>query len=398
MKSNWKRNITVFTIDSVFQWFYVAIGVWVLIWRHYLSFSEIGIIYGVGLFVSLLLELPSGALADLIGRKRTVIIGRTLGVFGFLLFSVADNFWIFLAASILYHANWAFESGALSALLYDSLKENDKEKEYYQKTEANAFFWSTIGLAAASIFGGFLYRFNIHAPYVASTVVAVGALIGAFFLEEPIIDTKKITLHNYIRQNIEGTVHIFRNSMIGAISVFSILISTVAYIGLWYLYEPRLVEGGFSANAMGFLVAGTYLLRAVGIKLIPMLTMRIRENYIPIFLTGIQMIGSGLSYMEGRVGAISSVYVRKFSDGFRLPILNRLQNDNMDSQYRATALSAVALFSNIFISLAGLFIGGLMDRNGVAATLGLFFWVGLFAVLPSAMYLSYLIRKTQSVT
>ncbi len=398
MTSNWRKNITVFTIDSVFQWFYVPIGVWVLIWRHYLSFSEIGIIYGVGLFISLLLELPSGALADLIGRKRTVIIGRTLGVFGFLLFSVADNFWIFLAASILYHANWAFESGALSALLYDSLKENGKVKEYYQKTESNAFFWSTIGLALASIFGGFLYRFNIHAPYIASTIVAVGALIGALFLEEPILDTKKITLRNYIRQNIEGTVHIFRNSMIGAISLFSILISTVAYIGLWYLYEPRLAEGGFSANAMGFLVAGTYLMRAVGIKLIPAVTMRLREDYIPIFLTIIQMIGSGLSYMEGRVGAISSVYVRKFSDGFRLPILNRLQNDNMDSQYRATALSAVALFSNIFISLAGLFIGGLMDQHGVAATLGLFFWVGLFVVLPSALYLSYLIRKSQSVT
>lgn len=395
MKSNWRKNITIFTIDSVFQWFYVAIGVWVLIWRQYLSFWEIGIIFGVGLFISLLLELPSGALADLIGRKRTVIIGRFFGVFGILLYCVADNFWVFLLAAILYHANWAFESGALSALLYDSLKENGKEKEYYQKTEANTFFWCTIGMAVASIFGGFLYGINIRGPYIASAVMSLGALIGAFFLEEPTIRAKKFTLRNYIRQNIEGTIHIFRNSMIGAISLFSILINVVAYIGLWYLYEPRLAEGGFSATEMGLLVAGTYLIRAVGIKLIPVATMRLREDYIPIFLTVIQMIGSGLSYIEGRVGAISSVYIRKFSDGFRIPILNRLQNDNLESQYRATALSAVALISNLFISLAGLVVGGLIDQSGVGVTMGSFFWVGLFAVLPFALYLSFLIRKSQ---
>ena len=393
MKTNWRKNIRVFTIDSILQWFYPAIVVWVLIWRTYLSFTEITLIMGVGLFVSLLLELPSGALADMIGRKKTVIIGRVCGVIGFALYGVSNNFWLFMVANIFYHANWAFESGALSALLYDSLKENGKEKEWYQKTEANTFFWCTIGLAVASVTGGYLYRFNLHLPYMVSLIPAMGALIGAFYLEEPAIDTEKFSFRAYIRQNIEGAMHIVRNKLIGAISLFSILIEFIAYVGLWYLYEPRLAEGGFAAASMGLLVAGTYLVRALGTKLIHMVTQKLSDRHIPIFLTVLQTVGSGLSYVEGKFGAISSVYVRKFSDGFRKPILTRLQNDEMDSRYRATALSAIALFSNLFISIAGLFVGKMQDSVGSAKTLGLFFWIGIFTALPAAWYLYAMIKS-----
>src|SRR3990167_9445127 len=105
MVTNWRRNVRVFTIDSIFQWFLVSIGVWVLIWRTYLSFTDITLIMGVGLLVSLLLELPTGALADLIGRKKTVIIGRVCGVIGFVLYSISNNFWLFMIGSIFYHAN-----------------------------------------------------------------------------------------------------------------------------------------------------------------------------------------------------------------------------------------------------------------------------------------------------
>ena len=60
----------VFQIDSVMQWFQVAIGVWVLIWTKYMTFTQIGVVYSVGLFASILLQLPTGALADIIGRKK----------------------------------------------------------------------------------------------------------------------------------------------------------------------------------------------------------------------------------------------------------------------------------------------------------------------------------------
>ncbi len=391
-KTNYKRNIKYFMITSIFQWFFVVIGVWVLIWRSYLSWEEIALVTSISLLVQLLLELPSGALADLWGRKNTIILGRVLGGIGFAIFIFATNFWMFLLGNILYLANWAFESGALSALLFDSLKENGVGEEEYQRVEADTFFWCTLGMAISSALGGYLYTLHHQLPYIATTIAAILALATAFGLEEPELDSVKVDLKSYLRQNWEGFLHIFRNAKIRAVSIFSILINFVAYVGLWYLYEPRLAEGGFPATWLALLVSGTYLIRAFGTKLIP-IVLKFGDKNIPIILTLFQAFGSGLSFIETRFGAISSVYLRKMSDGMRSPILARLQNVELESRYRATSLSAISLLGNVLISLVGPLIGYLMGQGSVSATLGYFSLIGLILVLPSAIYLSRQMRE-----
>ena len=284
----------------------------------------------------------------------------------------------------MYLANWAFESGALSALLFDSLKENGKEKDYYQKTEADAFFYATLGMAIASISGGILYSINIHLPYICTTIISVFALVSAFWLEEPKIEHTPFSAIGYLKQNWEGVSHIFRSPLIRSISIFSISIDFVAYVGLWYLYEPRIAEAGFPATWLGILVAGGYLIRAMGTKLIKYM-MRLKDSEIPLALTFLQTSGSLLSFWESKAGAISSVYVRKFSDGFRYPILSRLQNNEIESKYRATSLSAISMFSNIFIASVGPLIGYCISTYTSANTLGFMGIVGVAIVLPAAM-------------
>ncbi|MFZ6022299.1 MAG: MFS transporter [Patescibacteria group bacterium] len=392
MKTNWQKNKKYFLITTFFQWFYVAIGVWVLIWRNYLSWEEIALITSSGVFVSLLLELPSGALADMIGRRRTILLGRLLGIIGFALYSVADSFPLFLLGNIFYHANWAFESGALSALLFDSLKENNQEEKHYQKTESDAFFYATLGMALSSVIGGYLFKIDLHAPYIASAVIAFIAFLTALGLEEPTLDTEKFTLKNYLKQNWDGMKHIFQHPLIRSISIFSILINFVAYAGLWYLYEPRLAEAGFPASWMGWIVAGTYLIRAAGTKLIPYI-MKLGDKNIPVALTVMQILGSFLSFWQTKAGAISSVYARKFADGFRKPILSRLQNEQIVSKYRATSLSAISLFENLLISAGGPLIGWAMTKYNVATTLGVMGIVGIVFILPSALIVSKQVAK-----
>lgn len=394
-KTNYKKNIKYFMITSVFQWFFVVIGVWVLIWRSYLSWEQIALVTSISLLVQLLLELPSGALADLWGRKNTVIFGRVLGVIGFTIFIFATNFWTFLLGNILYLSNWAFESGALSALLFDSLKENGIGEEEYQKVEADTFFWCTLGMAISSALGGYLYTLHPQLPYFITTLFSIGALITAFGLEEPHLDSIKANFKVYLRQNREGFLHIFRNEKIRAISLFSVLINFVAYMGLWYLYEPRLAEGGFPATYLAVLVSGTYLIRALGTKLIP-LVLKLGDKNIPIILTIFQSFGSALSFIETKFGAVSSVYLRKMSDGMRSPILARLQNVELESRYRATSLSAISLLGNVLISAVGPLVGYFMEQGGASLTLGYSAIIGLLLVLPAAFYLSHQIKLTIS--
>lgn len=392
VKTNPHKNARAFLITSILQWFYIPIGVWVLIWRSFLSWEQIALVTSISLLIQLLLELPSGALADLWGRKNTVLLGRAMGVLGFAIMIFATDFWTFLIGNILYLANWAFESGALDALLYDSFKENGIGELEYQKVQANTFFWCTVGMAISSALGGYLYTLYPQLPYTTTTIVALGAGISALWLQEPQLDSVKVNVRSYLRQNWEGFLHIFRNTKVRSISIFSILINFVAYVGLWYLYEPRLADGGFPASWLGWLVAGTYVIRALGTKALP-LVMKLGDRHIPIFLTFFQAFGSALSFFDNKFGAISSVYLRKMSDGMRSPILARLQNVELESKYRATSLSAISLLGNVLISAVGPLIGWGMTTYSSRITLGVFAVAGLILVLPSAIHLSRQIKN-----
>lgn len=352
-----------------------------------MNWTQIALIYSFSLFWSLILELPSGALADMIGRKKTVILGRLANFAGYVIAFYAQSFELFLISNILYQTNWALESGALSALLFDSLKENGKEKENYKKTETDTFFYCTVGMAIASVLGGFLFKYDIHWPYLAAAVVSGVSFVASFWYQEPLIDTEKFTLKNYIKQNVKGVKHIFENKLIRAVSVFSILTDFVSYTALWYLYEPRLAEGGFDARLMGILVSGTYLIRALGTKLIPILDKVVKPAKVPMFLAVTQIFGSAMSFFEGRAAAVGSVYSRKFVDGFRKPILATIQNENIQSKYRATSLSALSLLGNLLISAVGPVVGFSNERYGVGFTLGIFAVFGVIAVVPAAVNL-----------
>lgn len=391
--TDWRKNIWVFKWNSAFTWFQAFVGVYVLIWTQFLNFTQISLIYSISLIIGMALELPSGALADLIGRKKTVILGRIINIAAYIVFAFSNNFLLFLIGQILYQINWALESGAQSALLYDSLKENNKEEEYYKKTETDTFFLCTVSMVIGTGLSGFLYKFGNSGPYIACVVTSIISLLIAIKFQEPKLDSEKFTLKNYLKQNIEGTKHIFESKKVRAVTFFSLIITFITYTGLWYLYEPRLVEGRFDPKYLGLLVSGTYVIRAIGIKLIPTLDKYFKGHLVPYFLVTLQMIGSFLSFFPGKFGAISSVYSRKFLDGFRNPILNTLQNQNIISKYRATSLSAVALIANFFIGLAGPVIGYLMDFYSVSVALGLFGFVGLFLGLPLAVNLSKSIKE-----
>lgn len=388
--TDYRRNIRVFITNSVFNWLQPYIGVWVLIWTQYLDFTQIATIYAIGLFISTLLELPTGALADMIGRKSTIIIGRILNIAAYIMFIFAHDFWTFLIAQILYQANWAFESGAQSALLYDSLKENGKAEKLYKKIEADTFFYCTIFMGAINALGGYFYNIRPNLPYIIGLFTAIISFIITLFFQEPKLDTVKFSFTAYLKQNFDGAKHIFRHPTIKAISLYSFVISFITYSGLWYLYEPRLAEAAFSPQALSLLVAGTYMIRALGTKLIPVLDRYVSPKNIPAALILIQAAGSFLSFLPGRTFAIATVYSRKFLDGFRLPILNNLQNRYIDSRYRATSLSAINLGTNLLLAAAGPAIGYGMQHYGVGNTLGFFAFIGLFVGLPTALSLKKL--------
>ena len=396
-KSNYKINSRTYLINYTLSYIFFPIAVWPLIYGRFLNFSQIGMIVGVSSLVQTVLELPSGALADLFGRRNIIILAKIIRFISYLVIVLSlniDNVFLFLMlGEVLWKTAEAFASGSEQALIYDSLKENRKEEEY-EKLEAQSFFYYNIFHLLAAIIGGFLYEIDFRLPFVALLIPALFSVINSFFFQEPILDSEKYSLRNYIKQNILGFKHIFRNKIIFLISFYSVITVSTYMIGTFLLYQQSVNEMIAVPKYVGLVAAGLYLSRAIASWIYSRIYFKINKENFAIFLAWIQSASSFLLIVPFVPIAILGLVIRYMSDGFRKPYLTNIQNQYIKSTYRATAISAIALLVSLVSVLLSPLVGygiDLYNARVVIAFTGFF----AFIALPVAMQLKKIIRLKQ---
>lgn len=133
------------------------IPIWIPYYQERITISQISFLVSFQYTIQLLLELPTGALADLIGRKWTVALGYLFLVCSSLLLIISPNFPLMLMVTVFAGVSESLISGSLEALVYDSYKQDGKEEEFRKAIVSNGF-WYQIGLAIGTFSGGFLYQ------------------------------------------------------------------------------------------------------------------------------------------------------------------------------------------------------------------------------------------------
>ena len=108
-----------------------------------------------------LLEVPSGAMADVIGRRNLVVLSAVLMVIEMLVFACLPVggpwvFWVFLANRVVSGAAEAFASGADEALAYDSIEENQRG-DVWPRVMGRLSRWMALGFIVSSLVGAFVY-------------------------------------------------------------------------------------------------------------------------------------------------------------------------------------------------------------------------------------------------
>src|SRR5512137_261289 len=105
------------------------------IWMLYLAFRgmslvQIGLIESVFHVTSMLMEVPTGIVADRFGRKTSRLLGRVMAMAGTALMIGSRSFWGFALAFVFVALSFNLESGAGDALVYDSLIQCGKQDSY----------------------------------------------------------------------------------------------------------------------------------------------------------------------------------------------------------------------------------------------------------------------------
>ena len=112
-------------------------------------------IFAVHSVVAIVCEVPSGGLADAVGRRTTLVAGAVLMVVSLAIFTVASAVVAFAAAAVALAAGRALTSGALEAWFVDELRALDPEAALHAPLAAGSTSEGVLSAAGAAL-GGFL--------------------------------------------------------------------------------------------------------------------------------------------------------------------------------------------------------------------------------------------------
>ena len=124
-----------------------------------LSYFEIGILIGFREVCTNLFEIPSGAIADLYGRRRSMIFSFFAYIASFVIFAVSKSLFPLFAAMFFYGLGDAFRSGTHKAMIFDWLRlqgRSDEKTKIYGFTRS----WSQMGSAVSVLIAGALVFYS----------------------------------------------------------------------------------------------------------------------------------------------------------------------------------------------------------------------------------------------
>lgn len=115
-----------------------------------LSFFQIGLLAGFTGFCTNVFEVPSGAVADLYGRRKSMIFSSSAYTLSFVVLALSTSLWQLFLAMFFFSLGEAFRTGTHKAMIFDWLASIGKEKErvrVYGYTRS----WSKMGSALSAL-------------------------------------------------------------------------------------------------------------------------------------------------------------------------------------------------------------------------------------------------------
>jgi len=129
------------------------------------SFLQIGTLYAVREILINIMEIPTGVVADSIGRRRSLILSFFFYIISFIIFFRAGRYAIFIVAMLFYAIGDAFRTGTHKAMIFEYLKIKgwkDQRVHYYGHTRA----WSQMGAAVSALIAGIIVFYSGSYQYI----------------------------------------------------------------------------------------------------------------------------------------------------------------------------------------------------------------------------------------
>jgi len=311
-----------------------------------------------------LLEIPTGVIADYLGRKHSVAIGAFLSVVTSIVYASIPSFEIFLLGEFLFAAAYAFISGAEDAFLYDSLKEHGQEHES-KRIFGMAHSIMLFGFLVSAPIGSFIAsRFGLNYPMLFRAIPSLIAFFIVLSLPEPKTADRTSEKRRYLDIAKKGFMFFYKHKLLRLIAIDGIIVSASAYFVIW-LYQPVLQMLQVPVFYFGF-----FHMILMASEIFVAMNFHNLDKWFGStkgFLR-FSAIVTALSFIAVAVfpNVITVVALVIFGGGFGLSRIEYMliyMNRMIPSSERATILSSISMFRRLLLVFLNPVMGFVADRS-----------------------------------
>jgi MFS family permease len=356
---------------------------------------------------SLIFEIPTGVVADTVGRRASLLLClATLFLSTLLYVAIAwrrGGFGAFLWASALLGLGYTFYTGAVDAWLVDALRATGYAGAL-EPVFAKGHMFFGAGMLVGTISGGLLGQIHLYLPYLVRAGLVIPLFALAWFGMQELgytpraFDPRRIPAEMH-RVLVTGTTYALRHPLLRSVMLASLVSMSFMIFGFysWQRYFLDLlgrdlvwVDGVISALVGLSLIAGNALVVPLG------RVVRTRTGQLMLSIT----VQAATATACGMGRALPSPYafyvvvplylIYGIAVGVALPVKQAYLNDYIPSAQRATLLSLDAMFGD-----AGGVVGQSAWGSLAAATSIGEAWTYAGATLLLGLPLYWLARRSE---
>jgi len=386
-----ERNVAIFyamnlTLSAAF-----VSGNWIFFWLRVMTMGQLGVIDALAFAFGMLAEIPTGALGDMLGKRRTVIAAMLSGMVGWWVMGLADSITALVIGFLFTQVGWAFYSGAGTALAYDSLLELGEESRFERVISRTHSYELLVNVAATWI-GGLMYVLHFRLPHLAWGALYVPVFLASFWLVEPQGGTQeRFSWRRYLAQFGAG----FRELSQARLRYFVVLF----FVGLGMnfivtagLITPALaISFGYDADAQAALFGVLGVLAALGTASVPWVRRRLSDlGYAALIGLGLG-VGALLSALPLGAWGFVALGLLRVSGAMASPLMFIVVNREIPSENRATTLSTMVMLTKLPYVFTAILAGAMIEGGAFALfNLGL---AGFAAGLVGLVWIAWGLRR-----
>lgn len=350
----------------------MASCIWVLyLGYHGMNLMQIGILEGIYHLTGILFEIPSGAIADLLGRKRSLLVGRILMAVSCIIMLFSTTFAGFAISFVLQSLSGNFNSGAEEALVYDSLKLLAKENTY-PAISGRINMLIEVSQSIATVAGGILAEYSFGFCYLACIMIAILGIIPTLCMTEPPIHdcetsnkNQKLGIFPTVRKHFVESKNILKEKPLILFVIIYYSVVFASFTLLFFYCQQYFTDLGLNKIELSIVMLFAGIAACLGALSSNRLYHLMKEKIalIGAITIAVCLIAFGFNNLYI---AIVALLVSDFFNSVLYPIQSTTLNRLIPSEKRATLLSVNSMFFSIFMILMFPVAGAVADVVGLA--------------------------------